>query len=140
MSPRSKLRRVKPNSGVCTQTHTQSCRHMHRCRCRCTPGIWQVCAAAPVHGGAGHPVCSPETHPWPQGCQTQLCPGALEVCCHLPTVIHFDVGVVLGMSEKQQMKKKHMISCSALLHKAANLHLSFEKKRLDDQHSAGTVS
>lgn len=31
-----------------------------------------------------------------------------------------------------------MISCSALLHKAANLHLRFEKKRLDDQHSAGT--
>lgn len=43
------------------------------------------------------------------------------------------------MSEKQQVKKKYMIICSALLPKAANLHLMFEKKRLDDQHSAGTV-
>lgn len=31
----------------------------------------------------------------------QLCLGALEVCCHLPAVVHFNVGVILGMSEKQ---------------------------------------
>lgn len=46
------------------------------------------------------PLCSPETHRWPQGCHTQLCPGAPEVCCHLPVVIHFDVSVILGTSEK----------------------------------------
>lgn len=82
---------------------------------------------------------APLRHSWPQGCQSQLCPGALGVCCHLPVVIHFNVGVILGTSEKQQMKK-NVLSCSAPLYKAANLHLRYKKKRLGDQHSAGMVS
>lgn len=57
---------------------------------------------------------APLRHSWPQGCQSQLCPGALGVCCHLPVVIHFNVGVILGTSEKQQMKK-NMCSVALLL-------------------------
>lgn len=56
----------------------------------------------------GQPIRAPQRRtPGPRAVRPPLpYPGASEVCCNLPAVIHFNVGVILGTSEKQRTKNR----------------------------------
>lgn len=85
--------------------------HTERCVCLCIhPRVYTYIAPCSNCGGRGSRTAAlPPAYTSPAlvvevVLPLQLCLGALEVCCHLPAVVHFNVGVVLGMSEKQWTK------------------------------------